>query len=77
MRVTSTPSMDEQKNKKATQRSEAESKVKVAKEIKGAVDEETSNKKTGNEEKHGEPKGLPHQEVPQPGDFNTEALEQL
>jgi len=57
----------------------------AGKEIKGVVDDdepgtvvvngsnEEMNKKEGsNSEK---PKGMPHEEVPQPGDFSAEALD--
>ncbi|EEF40959.1 conserved hypothetical protein [Ricinus communis] len=57
----------------------------AAKEIKGVVDEPppsaTNNTvethKKAAEERDEEVKRLPHQQVPQPGDFSTEALEQL
>lgn len=68
------------------------SENKAAKEIKGVVDEppatrtgseggglgkSTDDQKTSVKAGEEDPKGRPHQEVPQPGDFSSEALEQL
>lgn len=63
---------------------------KVAKEVNGIVDEPPALDHTGKKEnmeqrnddkvvkERKEPKGLPHQQVPQPlVDFSSEALEQL
>ncbi|OMO69334.1 hypothetical protein COLO4_29123 [Corchorus olitorius] len=61
---------------------------KTVKEVKGVVAEAPQEKKEHLEvkerngsgmktEKSEGVKGLPHQQVPQPGDFSTEALENL
>lgn len=68
------------------------SENKAAKEVKGVVDKppatrsksegggmgkSTDDQKTSVKAGEEEPKGFPHQQVPQPGDFSSEALEQL
>ncbi|QCE10950.1 hypothetical protein DEO72_LG10g2183 [Vigna unguiculata] len=58
------------------------------KEVKGVVDDEPETVVRRNEEKNEKegsnsgtaeqrekPKGMPHQQVPQPGDFSAEALD--
>lgn len=53
--------------------------VDKAKEVKGVVeDEDKGKRKEHDDEKRSEnkqPKGQPHQQVPQPCDFSTDALD--
>uniref|UniRef100_A0A2C9UGD3 Uncharacterized protein n=1 Tax=Manihot esculenta TaxID=3983 RepID=A0A2C9UGD3_MANES len=59
-----------------------EDRGKAVREIKGVVDDEPPHKMEDTDKKSvkrttEEVKRLPHQQVPQPGDFSTELLEQL
>ncbi|PON84264.1 hypothetical protein TorRG33x02_200180 [Trema orientale] len=71
------------RDKKATQMQSARSENKAAMEVKGVVEAPPVTKRGGKENmeerkaKPEEPKGLPHQQVPQPGDFSSEALEHI
>ncbi|KAL3723085.1 hypothetical protein ACJRO7_035290 [Eucalyptus globulus] len=75
--------MDDQREK--DRQKQQESDKRTVKEIKGAVDDPPPSppkarnpreiNKTGDEAT--QVKGLPHQQVPQPGDFSSEALERL
>ncbi|GMN42579.1 hypothetical protein TIFTF001_011795 [Ficus carica] len=73
----------EAKDKKEAMETQS-SENKTDKEVKGVVEDSppTNNYDTSKRErndntmvkdKQEEPKGLPHQQVPQPGDFSTEA----
>ncbi|KAJ0052496.1 hypothetical protein Pint_02807 [Pistacia integerrima] len=78
-------------NNREEAKNSSENDKKVAKEVKGVVDEAASSagekqerndinatsKSVIKEVEQGIVKGLPHQQVPQPGDFSSEALEHL
>lgn len=72
--------MESQRKKEETAQS---SETKKVKEVKGVADDPPSfsDKKDPNKmvkkADDNEVKGLPHLQVPQPGDFSSEALEHL
>ncbi|EXC20345.1 hypothetical protein L484_000314 [Morus notabilis] len=66
------------------------SENQTAKEVKGVIEDSPNTNNTSQREsmegkndnktvkgKQQEPKGLPHQQVAQPGDFSSEALEHI
>ncbi|KAK5835378.1 hypothetical protein PVK06_011066 [Gossypium arboreum] len=67
--------MDSNKSKESSQ----SRKSKTAKEVKGggAVDTGKNERERKGKDSEGVVKGVPHQQVPQPGDFSTEAVEKL
>ncbi|KAH1098343.1 hypothetical protein J1N35_015264 [Gossypium stocksii] len=68
--------MESNKSKESSQ----SHKWKTAKEVKGgggAVDTGKNEKERKGKDSEGVVKGVLHQQVPQPGDFSTEALEKL